>query len=61
MANESDDAKEIKVDYTRLRVPFGPVHPALKEPISFKVTVRKEEILDVDIRLGHVHRGIARD
>jgi len=34
------------------------VHPALKEPISFRVTVRKEEILDVDIRLGHVHRGI---
>ena len=58
MANESDDAKEIKADYTRLRVPFGPVHPALKEPISLKVTVRKEEILDVDIRLGHVHRGI---
>jgi len=58
MTNKSDDAKEIKVGYTRLRVPFGPVHPALKEPISFKVTVRKEEILDVDIRLGHVHRGI---
>ncbi|MDH5754787.1 MAG: nickel-dependent hydrogenase large subunit [Candidatus Bathyarchaeota archaeon] len=58
MADESDDAKEIKADYTRLRVPFGPVHPALKEPISLKVTVRKEEILDVDIRLGHVHRGI---
>jgi len=58
MANKSDDVKEIKVDYTRLRVPFGPVHPALKEPISLKVTVRKEEILDVDIGLGHVHRGI---
>ena len=58
MANESDDAKEIKVDYTRLRIPFGPVHPALKEPVSFRVTVRKEEILDVNIRLGHVHRGI---
>ena len=58
MADESDSAKEIKVDYTRLRIPFGPVHPALKEPISFRVTVRKEEILDVDIRLGHVHRGI---
>jgi len=58
MTKESNDAKEIKVDYTRLRVPFGPVHPALKEPISLKVTVRKEEILDLDIRLGHVHRGI---
>jgi len=58
MANESNDVKEIKADYTRLRVPFGPVHPAFKEPISLKVTVRKEEILDVDIGLGHVHRGI---
>jgi NADH-quinone oxidoreductase subunit D len=58
MADESDSAKEIKVNYTRSRIPFGPVHPALKEPISFRVTVRKEEILDVDIRLGHVHRGI---
>ena len=58
MANEFDEAKEIKVDYTRLRLPLGPVHPALKEPIYFKVTVRKEEILDVDLRLGHVHRGI---
>jgi NADH-quinone oxidoreductase subunit D len=58
MVDELDEAKEIKVDYTRLRIPFGPVHPALKEPISLKVTVRKEEILDVDIRLGHVHRGI---
>ncbi len=58
MANESDKAKEIKADYTRWRIPLGPVHPALKEPISFKVTVQKEEILDVDIRLGHVFRGI---
>jgi NADH-quinone oxidoreductase subunit D len=58
MTDKSDGTKEIQVDYTRLRVPFGPVHPALKEPISLKVTVRKEEILDVDIRLGHVHRGI---
>lgn len=53
-----DDAKEVKMDYSRLRVPFGPVHPALKEPISFTLVVRKEEILDVDIRIGHVHRGI---
>jgi len=58
MTNGSDDAKEIKEGYTRFRVPFGPLHPALKEPISFRVVVRKEEILDVDIRLGHVYRGI---
>jgi len=58
MANRFDKTKEVKVDYTRFVVPFGPVHPALKEPISLKVTIRKEEILNVDIRLGHVHRGI---
>lgn len=58
MTKNSGDAKEIQVDYTRLRVPFGPVHPALKEPFSLRVKVRKEEILDVDIILGHVHRGI---
>jgi len=58
MTDKSDGAKEVQVDYTRLRVPFGPVHPALKEPICLRVTVRKEEILDVDIMLGHVHRGI---
>ena len=57
MVNKHDGAKEIEVDYTRLRIPFGPVHPALKEPVSLRVTVRKEEILDVDVVLGHVHRG----
>jgi NADH-quinone oxidoreductase subunit D len=58
MVDNRDGAKEIEVDYTRLRIPFGPVHPALKEPVSLRVTVRKEEILDVDVVLGHVHRGI---
>ncbi|MGQ9551768.1 MAG: hydrogenase large subunit [Candidatus Bathycorpusculaceae bacterium] len=58
MPNNFDDTKVVKVDYSRLRVPFGPVHPALKEPVSLKVTVRKEEILDVDVELGHVFRGI---
>ena len=58
LANNLNDTDEVKVDYSRFRVPFGPVHPALKEPFSLKITVRKEEILDVDIGLGHVHRGI---
>lgn len=55
---KSAHSKEVQVDYTRMRIPFGPVHPALKEPFSLRVTVRKEEVLDVDIVLGHVHRGI---
>ncbi|MEM2027647.1 MAG: nickel-dependent hydrogenase large subunit [Candidatus Bathyarchaeia archaeon] len=50
--------REVEVEYSRLRIPFGPVHPALKEPVSLRVSVRGEEIVDVDVVLGHVHRGI---
>lgn len=53
-----DESKEVEYDYTRLIVPVGPVHPALKEPVHFRVIVRREEIVDVDLRLGHAHRGI---
>jgi NADH-quinone oxidoreductase subunit D len=38
-------------------VPIGPQHPALKEPENFTLTVDGEEIIDVKIRLGYVHRG----
>ena len=38
-------------------VPIGPQHPALKEPENFELTVDGEEIIDVKIRLGYVHRG----
>lgn len=55
---EKEVEREIEAEYARLRVPFGPVHPALKEPVSLRVSVRGEEIVDVDIVLGHVHRGI---
>lgn len=41
-------------------VPVGPQHPALKEPENFKFEVRGEEIVDVDIHMGYVHRGIER-
>ena len=39
-------------------VPIGPQHPALEEPEHFRIEVKGEEIVDVDIRLGYVHRGI---
>ncbi len=39
------------------KVPIGPQHPALKEPENFTLTVDGEEIIDVKIRLGYVHRG----
>ena len=42
----------------RVTLPIGPIHPALKEPISFRIAVDGEEIVDVDFRPGHIHRGI---
>jgi membrane-bound hydrogenase subunit alpha len=39
-------------------IPVGPIHPALKEPIRLALTVDGEEIVDVDVFAGQVHRGI---
>lgn len=41
-------------------VPIGPQHPALKEPVYFRFETKGEEIVDLDVRLGYVHRGIER-
>ncbi len=41
-------------------VPFGPVHPALKEPEYFKLILEGERIVEVIPRIGYVHRGIER-
>jgi len=41
-------------------VPFGPQHPALKEPEYFRFEVKGEEIIDLNVRLGYIHRGIER-
>ena len=44
-----------KESYT---IPIGPIHPALKEPIRLDLTIDGEKVVDVDIVLGQVHRGI---
>lgn len=44
-----------KATYT---IPIGPIHPALKEPIRLDLTIDGEEVVGVDVALGHVHRGI---
>jgi len=46
---------ETKTTYT---IPVGPIHPALKEPIRLDLEVDGEEIVDVDVIVGQVHRGI---
>ena len=41
-------------------IPFGPQHPALKEPESFSVTLSGERIMAFSARLGYNHRGIEK-
>jgi NADH-quinone oxidoreductase subunit D len=41
-------------------MPFGPVHPSLKEPEYFKLFLEGEKIVAVEPRVGYVHRGIER-
>ena len=40
------------------KVPVGPIHIALEEPVYFKVHVHGETIEKVDILSGFVHRGM---
>jgi membrane-bound hydrogenase subunit alpha len=43
---------------TSYHIPIGPIHPALKEPVYFEFEIDGEKIVDVDIKLGHVHRAV---
>lgn len=44
----------------QLVVPFGPQHPALKEPEHFTITVDGEIVTNATVRLGYAHRGIEK-
>ncbi len=43
---------------TSFKVPVGPLHVALEEPMYFKVDVEGETITGLEITAGHVHRGL---
>jgi membrane-bound hydrogenase subunit alpha len=45
---------------TTMTIPIGPQHPALKEPENFTLTVDGEIVVDVEPRIGYVHRGIEK-
>ena len=45
---------------SRITIPIGPQHPALKEPISFLLTAQGERIVDSTLRIGYAHRGLER-
>lgn len=39
-------------------IPIGPYHPLQEEPELFRLYVEGEKVVDIDIVLGYVHRGI---
>jgi membrane-bound hydrogenase subunit alpha len=50
--------KTSNVTKTSYHIPIGPIHPALKEPVYFEFELDGEKIIDVDVKLGHVHRAV---
>jgi NADH-quinone oxidoreductase subunit D len=44
----------------RVVIPFGPQHPALKEPESFTLYLEGERIAASNVTLGYNHRGIEK-
>ena len=42
------------------RIPIGPQHPFLKEPVKFDFDIRGEEIVGARMNLGYNHRGIEK-
>ena len=43
-----------------IKIPFGPQHPAFKEPENFMFKVDGEYVVDVTPRIGYAHRGIEK-
>src|SRR3972149_3951074 len=41
-------------------VPIGPQHPALKEPVNFKVVADGEVIVRLELDISYNHRGIEK-
>jgi membrane-bound hydrogenase subunit alpha len=41
-------------------IPIGPQHPALKEPVNFKITVDGETIVRLELDISYNHRGIEK-
>ena len=41
-------------------VPLGPFHPLLEEAEYFKLIVEGETVVDIDMRVGYMHRGIEK-
>ncbi len=44
----------------RTVIPLGPFHPLLEEAEFFTLHVEGETVVDVDVRIGYMHRGIEK-
>ncbi len=62
------EVPRVRNDYTYFHVdgegvfeiPVGPVHAGVIEPGHFRFSVAGEPIINLEIRLGYVHKGIER-
>jgi len=45
---------------SKITIPLGPQHPALKEPGNFMLVLEGEQIVGATVRLGYNHRGIEK-
>ncbi|MEE8360095.1 MAG: nickel-dependent hydrogenase large subunit [Candidatus Omnitrophota bacterium] len=41
-------------------IPIGPYHTLQEEPEYYQLTVDGETVVDIDVRIGYVHRGIEK-
>jgi len=57
---EGHTGSEVAMTHRTIRIPFGPQHPALKEPENFMFEIEGEYVVDVKPRIGYVHRGIEK-
>lgn len=42
----------------KVMIPIGPYHPLQEEPEFFRLYVEGEKVVDIDIVIGYMHRGI---
>lgn len=45
---------------SKITIPFGPQHPALKEPENFMLVLEGEQITEAGVNLGYNHRGMEK-
>lgn len=58
--SQTESAEEPDDDGSIINVVMGPQHPVLHEPERFTFKVDGEKVVDAEMRLGYVHRGIEK-